>query len=579
MALPNILQFLAPALNGSGPVLPHLDLAGVAEKAKEPKAKPSKLDALIEGLNSALSSPSSAPLLGFGQGLLAASAPHMLTPVTMGQALGMGLQGSQAYQHAMLANAMQRAVLPMAQAKTQAIVSALQNPSSYAGHTFADNLLGGQAAVSHDPQVVAAATQAAQAFTPHNVGPGQRMVTGMGAPVVGAQGNLPTGTTQTPNGSLQVMPGAIPALARTAEATAAGSSQGALPAREAEKLTGYHHVTPGTWLAATGGGAAMNPALAAVLGGAAGRNARAQAMERETGTLSGISSTSGTPPPGIAPPQQAQRMEQQAQQAQPPPQPTQGPPRPPQAPPQAAAGMPPAMPPVNPLGTPMSLPQYLGTKAATGIAQKTYAEMQSQANDAIALKTQAQSLKLAAAGFAPGQFEATRAKILNYLQSAGMISPSMEKQLGSAQEGAKISIQMQSALTRMMGSREAAQVFTTLGGAVPNLTMSPNGIQKVSAFMEGIASYNEARYRVAQAYLNGNNMLGVNKVTAQFLKNSNPMYYIFASAPQPIQTEMLRDMVKQKGKAATKRFLMQWQQAATTPSPSGEPWAPPLGNL
>ncbi len=581
MALPNILQFLAPALNGSGPLLPsqHQDLTALAGK-KAPK--PSKLDKLIDGLNSALSSPSDAPLLGFGQGLLAASAPHMLTPVTMGQALGMGLQGSQAYQHAMLANAMQRAVLPMAQAKTQAIVQALHNPTSYAGHTFADNVLGGQAAVSHDPRVVAAATQAAQAYTPHNVGPGQRMVTGMGAPVVGAQGALPTGTAQTPTGGLQMMPGALPALARTAYATGAGSSQGALPAREAEKLTGFQTVTPSSWKTQTGGGAALNPAVAAYLNTRAGRNTRTQAMQKETGIMSGISGTSGAPPPGIAPQQQAQQMEQaQAQQAQAqqeqqaqgqPPQgapPQQGMPHaPPQAMPQ------PQQAPVNPLGTPMSFAQYKWMPEAQKAAVETYKQFQQQANDALQLKTQIANLGLTTQAFQPGQFADTRAKVLNYLQSTGMISPSLEKSLGSAQEGSKLSIQMQSVFTRALGNREAAQVFATMGHAVPNLTLSPDGISKISAFMDGIARYNQARYQSAQTYFNGGNYKGINKVTSQYLTNTNPMYYILASAPAPIRQEMIQDMVKEKGKAATTRFLMKWQQATKTLSPSGQPWAP-----
>ncbi len=577
MALPNLLSLLAPALSGNGPVLPpiHADVTKAAPK----KAPTSKLDQLIEGLNSALSSPSDAPLLGFGQGLLAASAPHMLTPITMGQALGMGLQGSQAYQHAMLANAMQSAVLPLTRAKTAEALARMQNPNSYVGRALVDTMLGGPNALKYDPNVIGPATRATQANTLHTLGPGQRGVNGLGVPWVPAQGALPTGTTQTPTGAVQMMPGAIPALVQSANATAAGSSQGALPAREAEKLTGYQTVTPSSWKTQTGGGAQLAPAVAAALNSRTGRQARTQAMEKETGIMSGISSTSGTPPPGVAPTQQAQQMEQaQAQQAQQ----AQG--QPPQgAPPQAMPHAPPqAMPqpqqaPVNPLGTPMSFAQYKWMPEAQKAAVETYKQFQQQANDALQLKAQIANLGLTTQAFQPGQFADTRAKLLNYLQSTGMISPSLEKSLGSAQEGSKLSIQMQSVFTRALGSREAAQVFATMGHAVPNLTMSPDGISKISAFMDGISRYNQARYQSAQTYFNGGNYKGINKVTSQYLTNTNPMYYILASAPAPIRQEMIQDMVKEKGKAATTRFLMKWQQATKTLSPSGQPWAPPPG--
>ncbi len=225
----------------------------------------------------------------------------------------------------------------------------------------------------------------------------------------------------------------------------------------------------------------------------------------------------------------------------------------------------------------MSFAQYKWMPEAQKAAVETYKQFQQQANDALQLKAQIANLGLTTQAFQPGQFADTRAKLLNYLQSTGMISPSLEKSLGSAQEGSKLSIQMQSVFTRALGSREAAQVFATMGHAVPNLTMSPDGISKISAFMDGISRYNQARYQSAQTYFNGGNYKGINKVTSQYLTNTNPMYYILASAPAPIRQEMIQDMVKEKGKAATTRFLMKWQQATKTLSPSGQPWAPPPG--
>src|SRR5579862_6119700 len=95
---------------------------------------PSAIAKLLAGLNAAFSDPSNAGTVGLAQGLLQAAAPHMLTPVTMGQALGMGAASSQAYQHAALANALQRtAALPFAQARTREFVQALDGQGNGSG--------------------------------------------------------------------------------------------------------------------------------------------------------------------------------------------------------------------------------------------------------------------------------------------------------------------------------------------------------------------------------------------------------------------------------------------------------------
>jgi len=82
---------------------------------------------------------------------------------------------------------------------------------------------------------------------------------------------------------------------------------------------------------------------------------------------------------------------------------------------------------------------------------------------------QTATLRGAAANFEPGQFANSRMKMLNYLNSAGLITPEQAKSLGSAQEGQKIDIQLQAAATKQLGSREAAQIFQIMGKSLPNL--------------------------------------------------------------------------------------------------------------
>ncbi len=535
--LPNILAQINPSA-----VAPTVTpaMAAAFKGAKTPKAKIGKLQEILEGLNHAFSSPDDAGMMGFGQGLLQASTPHLLTPVPMGEALGMGLAQSQAYQRAALANAMQRAVLPMAQAKTSAIVKALQKPDSYAGRTFADNLLGGQAAVSHDPSVVAGATQAQQAFTPHTVGAGQRFLTGAGAPLANVFGAPAPGTVQNPTtGQTGMAPGALPAIAQASGAQAAGAHAGAYPFEQGLKLTGQHHLTPGSWIAPTAPAPSIPPAIAALLGGRSGSappqmmapsQARAAAqtgMQREVGVMQGLNN--------------AARPGQQLPFQQATPQPQQ-----PAAQQQGAPA----------LGSPLSLSQANWLKLAQSQAQKSYEGFQKEAQDAVSLKAQIGNFNMAADAFTPGQFAETRAKFLNGLYSAGMISQKEMSRLGSAQEGAKLSIQMQALFTRQLGSREAAQVFSTMGNAVPNLTLSPNGIAKISSFMNGIADYNLARFQKAQQAYTAGDYRSVNKVTSQFIAHSNPLYFIMASAPPAVRKEMF-DAMGAKGRP----FLVKWTNA------------------
>ncbi|HEV2474478.1 MAG TPA: hypothetical protein VGS41_17505, partial [Chthonomonadales bacterium] len=184
-------------------------------------------------------------------------------------------------------------------------------------------------------------------------------------------------------------------------------------------------------------------------------------------------------------------------------------------------------------------------------------EYQTQAEAGQQMLVQTQELRDAAADFTPGQFAESRMKMLQYLNSMHLITPEQLKSLGSAQAGQKIAIQLQAAATKQLGSREAAQIFTYMGKSLPNLTLSTDGLAKVSGYMDGIARYNMARAQVAQQRSAANDANGVNNVRNDFIKNTNPLYFVVASSPPDIQKEIVQSMGKQ---APT--FLAQWNAAA-----------------
>jgi hypothetical protein len=175
-------------------------------------------------------------------------------------------------------------------------------------------------------------------------------------------------------------------------------------------------------------------------------------------------------------------------------------------------------------------------------AVETNKDYQSQAEAGQQMLAQITQLKGAAKDFTPGQFADSRIKGLQWMQSLGLITPQEQQRLGSAQEGTKIAIQLQAAATKQLGSREAAQIFQIMGKSLPNLTLSPNGLSKVSSYMAGISRYNIARAQIAQQSVDSNDVNGVNDVRDNFIKNTNPTYYIIASAPPAIQKEMISSM-------------------------------------
>lgn len=177
--------------------------------------------------------------------------------------------------------------------------------------------------------------------------------------------------------------------------------------------------------------------------------------------------------------------------------------------------------------------------------------------------TNTAELRRAASDFTPNGFAETRTKWLDTLNSLGLLTDQEKKELGSAQVGNKIAIQLQAAATKQLGSREAAQIFSIMGKSLPNLTMSADGLEKVSGYLDGIARYKIARAQVAQNRMNANDIQGVNNVRGEFVSNTNPLYYILASTAPKQRQEIIQSM----GDKAP-AFLAQWNKAANAK------WAP-----
>lgn len=202
------------------------------------------------------------------------------------------------------------------------------------------------------------------------------------------------------------------------------------------------------------------------------------------------------------------------------------------------------------------------SQTATG----TFKESQAQADASNLQLAQISDLKSAANDFTPGKFAESRGEMLQYLASAGLITDTQKNSLGSFQAGQKISIQLQSAATKALGSREAAQVFGAMGKSIPNLTMSQDGLNKVSAFMEGMARYNISRAQTIQQRFNAGDANGVNAVKDEYYQKTNPMFYILASADPATRAEML------KSSANPSKLMTDWVKAYKqnmAPSPAG----------
>jgi hypothetical protein len=492
----------------------------------------------------------------------------------------MGLQGAQAYRQQSLANATQQeALLPFQIAKTREAEQAVagQNnpnlpPLQQAGdQALAANLISpgmGATLYANNPQVVAQKTLAEALNQLQKIPANERAIILSKALGIQAQGQLPPGTRETQNGAVKQMPGAPAAMVATAYNSSLGKAAADYPYQAARTIV---HRTPGSAAAPLG----PPPATFVPMTGAP-QQPNPAALRAQVGVMQGMSGTPQNAPTAPVPNVSAAGAPPPAAPAPVAGAPAVAPPVAPNPAATAAAMTVPGMgPPIAPgqsgsggettsiFGPGLSPAAYAFTTAQAKQAVQTYGDYQKQMEDSKDMLAQVRTLWDASSNFAPGQFAEARIKWLQWMQSAGLITPAKMNELGSAQDGAKMSIQLQSAFTRSLGSREAAQIFSTLGRGVPNLTMSPDGFAKVSAYMAGMARYNAARAMRAQQYYNAKSINGVNSVRAQYLANSNPSYFIVASAPPAVQREMIASMG-----ANAESFLRKWAKAAAAG------WAP-----
>ncbi len=294
-----------------------------APHAPAPAPHQSAIMKLLHSIGSVYSNPNDAALLGMASGFGAASAPHMLTPVSMGQAMNMANQGAQQYRQQALSNAIQQqAMLPYQVARTHEAEQAVSgqndpslSPMARAGdQALAANIISpgmGATLYANNPSVVAQKTLAETLNQLQKIPANERAVLLAKAFGIPAQGALPEATRQAPGGAVAQMPGAPVAMAANAANRAGGAANATYPYQAA---LSFHTRVPGQAGATLGprpaGFAPVGPPP--VAGGAApgmpgaANAAREAAMREQIGLMNGVSGAAnavGRPAP-FAPPQQ-----------------------------------------------------------------------------------------------------------------------------------------------------------------------------------------------------------------------------------------------------------------------------------
>lgn len=496
-------QFQGLPASAHGPVHPDAKRAPAA-----------KTPSILDKLNDLLGGTQDAPMMGLAQGLLAASTPHLTTPISMGEALGMGLQGSQNYQRSALANAMQRAVLPMKRAETHTILHALQGhdpQSSLATHALVMNLLGGSGAaralVSANPGLVAGATAAKEANMPFNQGPNTATTNALAAAHGGlplARAPLPQGAVQNPTtGAMGLPQGAVPALAQSAYAAAGGAGAAKLPLTIAAEQARPQHLSPGQSLVnPSGAGGGVPPAIQQAL--------QKRQMQQVTGEMLGANNAA-----------QAAHMQgpipQQAPQGAPgqPPSPQQG--APPQ---QAPQGAPPPAAPQQALAAAQARAQALsgapqgasgnvmaqGEPLAMAGAQKALGaltgrdvedanEESSTARQQVAIYNQmGQALAQIGPTGAWRDLTTPLAHVANYLGLKPL-------NITSIAEFDKYRTQMVGAATKAVSPRASTQEMNFLSKSVPDVNMPGKAAQVLVSELRGLSQYQVIKSNALTFYM------------------------------------------------------------------------------
>lgn len=200
-------------------------------------------------------------------------------------------------------------------------------------------------------------------------------------------------------------------------------------------------------------------------------------------------------------------------------------------------------------------------------AASVISELSEQSKAAQDITVQTRQIRDAAQLFGSGRFADGRAEMMNVLNSMGLLSPDQQRQFGAYQEGQKLSIQMQALVTKALGSREAAQVFSTMGKSVPGMTLSEDGLERISAYLDGVSKYKIAQNTFAARLNAQQNINGLNSLEQNFQSHSDPTFYILASASPQVRKEMLTEMPQ----TVRQNVLLNWDRAikaGLAPKPS-----------
>ncbi len=198
-------------------------------------------------------------------------------------------------------------------------------------------------------------------------------------------------------------------------------------------------------------------------------------------------------------------------------------------------------------------------------ADATLDELQQKADNAQNIVTQTQEIDAAATQFTPNAYASIRGKLLAALQPTGLLSSADIRALASYQTASKITINLQTALTKTLGSREASQVFDKLGHAVTSVSLSPQGLQMLSGWQKGMARWQIAQNTYAQRLRAQSNVAAINDLQPTFQTHSNPAYYVLASLPGPRRAQLIAESPNPQ------RLLADWRQAyaqGLAPSPT-----------
>ena len=432
-----------------------------------PLPMPGPITKLLAGLEKVTGNPQDAGVMGLAQGLLAASAPHMLTPVSMGQALGMGLQGSQAYQHAALQNAIQReAALPFATTRTQAVERAFRDamnpalpPHQRAAAAYqVDSLMGWNAA--SDPTVANRLAAIKAQYQPVPQAPGTTLTTAanvaQGAGGV-AHGAAPEASTYDPaTNTVTPAAGAPAAIAANAANRAGGTAAATYPYQAA-----LHTVTPAAGLTA----------------------------QRLGPVPGGFQPVVPTTPNGVAPQATIQRMigvqQGVANAAQ-------------------AAGRPSPIPqaPASQGASPLSGPPIAGYELQKQSAKQTLDQESGAAKETEAAQAQLarltemqQALGRMPLGGNVAKLYDTVGEALNY---AGIKFPG----LAAMQEYAKYRTNFVADAARKMGANVSYQEVGYITKGVPDFTLAGNAPRALLAQLQGASQYDIARNQAMAYYAN-----------------------------------------------------------------------------